>query len=100
MRQTIINKLLELRSDLILVSDKHDEVIKVISKHGMMILGEKHNTVNTIELFYKLGLNDEDFLNQIPSICNELRMKYEELISINEVNKENPKISSYLIQLF
>ncbi len=95
-----MNRLIELRNDLILISDNHDDVLNVIIKYEMMIMGTRHNTVSSLELLYRLGINIEEFNDHIPSICKDLGMKYEGLISVKDINVKDPKISMYLIELF
>ncbi len=100
MRQTIINKLIELRDDAIQTPNTEESIMELMKKHGMLILGDKTNTVYSNELFYKLGLPQDSYLESIPDICRELNMKFNEYILVEDSHFKNPKISMYGIKLF
>lgn len=100
MRQNIINKLIELRDDALRTPNTEEAILELMKKHEMLILGERTNTVYSNELLYRLGLQEDDYLNLIPEICKYLNMEFEEYILVEDSHSENPRISMYGIKLF
>lgn len=78
----LIQVLQQLRSEALSINS--DETFKVITqKYNMLFLGEKFNTIYSMELLHTLkeyfghDFTEEDILNLIPSACDALNMKNE-----------------------
>ena len=102
-KQQLVNVLLELSSASKAVMSESD-YDKLIHKYNMTFLGEKMNSINTIELTSTIselfGFDTSlDELNSIvPVVCKTLDMKCEAMYDLNNLNRTTP--SCYHITLW
>lgn len=106
--ERISNLLMAMRTDAIQVSKAltDESWHQLMSKYDVLFLGEKINTVYAREVYSCLikpahiDISLQDFLALIPSVCRNLSMKAEPMVSLKDINQLNPPIGDYSIELF
>lgn len=103
MEKQLIDVLAELVSASKLITNETD-LDATMHKYDMLFLGEKFNTINSLELRHVLAthfdikISNEELNSFIPKICSSLNMKYTPMILLNDIN--NPKPHCYQIELW
>lgn len=99
----LIDVLCELR--IASISSNINTIESTMKKYNMLFLGEKLNTIYSIELHNSLNkiFNfDIDYIelnSLIPKACDMLKMSYETMIVVEDIGKPNPN-TSYKIVLW
>lgn len=89
----LINVFKELRASSKSITDDPRPTIK---KYDMLFLGSKFNTVYTNEMYHVLenyfhiSMENEDFQNVVPTICNALDMKYSPMQKVEDSSNSTP----------
>ena len=104
---TKLNKLIEILSELKTISTSitPNNIKYIMQKYSIIFAGAKFNTIYSIELkhcintVFNFPISFEELNSLIPSACNYLNMSFEELIAVEDLEKENPNIQ-YQITLF
>lgn len=94
-KDIFIEILIKLRSDSILANSNptEDNFKELIHKYDMLFLGEKFNTIYSVELnhalknHFRIDSNIDELNELIPNICDTLKMKYEPLVYVENVGK-------------
>lgn len=95
------NSLLELRQAAIKISDELSWK-QTMKTYDMMILGNEHNTIYSMELHHSLNkrseiaLDQQEMIKLIPIVCDSLAMKYEPMVLASDFNS----LQGYRIELF
>jgi len=97
----LTDTLLELRESAMRIASE-DDLRKIMDKYNMLFLGKEFNKVYARELHHYmkenlgLSLSLEDFLNLVPDACGTLKMPYEPMVFVKDLNR----LADYQITLF
>lgn len=99
--QKLTEVLQELRTAALSINSEVD-LKATMHKYDMLFLGEKFNSINTVELHHCLqnvfgyGISKEEFLKLIPTACESLGMKADAMV----LAKDTSTLAGYFIYLF
>lgn len=100
MRNLIKRTLIEIRNEVVALDQSNRDAMKLFDKHDLVFRGKNLNTIFVNELIYKLDLEVEDYIDIIPSICNELNMKYSGAITSSDLVDPYIELRNFVIELF
>ncbi|MEG2983833.1 MAG: hypothetical protein RR835_03970 [Peptostreptococcaceae bacterium] len=97
--------LLKLRLDSIQANASHD-VRSVMDKYNMLFVGEKFNTIyslellNTLNTFFNFDISRDELNTLIPIVCKSLNMKFDSLVKVSDLDCVDPPIAGFCILLW
>lgn len=105
--EEITAALLEMQHDLIQISDSpSDELLRQwMKKYDIRLVGENFNSIYAKELRHSLAekfniqISEKDLIALIPSICSEINMETQLLITLWNVAESDCPCNDYLICL-
>ncbi len=103
----LVDILSELRTNsMVANSEPTDHSIhQLIDKYNILFLGEKFNTIYSIELghairnYFKVNISNEQLIELLPQACKSLSMEIEPMINIENIGKKSTP-DSYKILLW
>ncbi len=104
--QQLSEILIELRNASMQINHltTENEIKSVMHKYDMLFLGEKFNTIYSLELchslekYFGIKLTNKELNELIPKSCGLLNMKYEPMAKVEDFS--NPSPYCYRIQLW
>lgn len=96
--------LINLRDDINKI-DSDLSLKNTIEKYDMLLLGDKFNTINSIEFIHSLNyvsdidVTNDELVKMLPELAHNLNFNYDYLIVYNDKNKDNPDIKGFFIYL-
>lgn len=99
MREVIKNKLVEVRNDFKLLDQSNRNTMSLFRKHDLVLTGSNRDRIYAVELLYMIDLSVEKYLDEIPSICDEIGLKTIGVISSNDLFNEDVEIREFVIEL-
>jgi len=73
-----------------------DDPRPTMNKYDMLFLGSNFNTIytnemhHTLENYFHITIENEDFQKLVPSICNTLDMKYIPMQKVEDMSNQVP----------
>ncbi len=103
----LIDILSELRTSSMVANSEPTEqsIRQLIDKYDMLFLGEKFNTIYSIELghairnYFKVNISNEQLTELLPNACKILSMEIEPMINVENIGKKSTP-DSYQILLW
>lgn len=95
MEKKLIAALTELSFASKSIADE-SELRSVMDKYDMLFLGEKFNTINTLELRHTLSakfsidITREELNALVPAACSSLNMKFEPMVQVSDLTNPVP----------
>ncbi len=99
MGNLIKRTLIEIRNDVVALNQSNHVTMKLFDKHDLVFFGNRLNKIYVVELFYKLNLSIDDYIDIIPSICDELQMRYLDVVTSQDLDDPDLDIRRFIIEL-
>lgn len=99
LKDLIKKKLIEVRNDFESLGESKRNSMSLFNKHDLVLTGEKRNRIYAIELLYMIDVSVEKYLNTLPGICDELDLKYFNVITSDDLFKQEIEIRDFVIEL-
>jgi hypothetical protein len=99
LKDLIKKKLIEVRDDFESLGESKRNTMSLFKKHDLVLTGEKRNRIYAIELLYMIDVSVEKYLNTLPGICDELGLKYFNVITSDDLFKQEIEIRDFVIEL-
>ncbi|HBD64081.1 MAG TPA: hypothetical protein DC038_06535 [Clostridiales bacterium] len=103
----LVDILTELRANSMVANTEPTEqsIRQLIDKYDMLFLGEKFNTIYSMELghaiknHFKINIDNEELTKLLPEACKALNMEIEPMINVENIGKKSTP-DSYKVLLW